>query len=397
MAEVTETLPGHAGGLQPADRAADQRDGRRHPRRPRHQALRRRPGGPEGEGRRDRAGRRGRSPAPPTSPPSRSPASRSSASRSTARPSPATASRPRQVLDAVEAAGGHHRRRGPRARPPVPAGRPPADVLPRRPERPGADPHPHRLGRAAAADPARPPGRDRPAPRRSSASGAAADRRPGQRPGPRPRLVRRGGPGAGSTGRCSSRPATRSSGAASSRTSIRAERRLLIVVPLALALILSLLYLTFHSLRDALMIFSGVLFARVGGVFGLWIRGMPFTISAGVGFVALAGASMLEGLVLVSYIRDRMAHGVPKREAIEQARLARLRPVLMTGTGRGPRLRADDALDRHRRRGPAPAGHGRRLRHGLRHVPDHARPARPLPPLRQGPRAPEPDPSTDHA
>jgi|ThiBio_1000_plan_1041568.scaffolds.fasta_scaffold02433_4 cobalt-zinc-cadmium resistance protein CzcA len=113
---------------------------------------------------------------------------------------------------------------------------------------------------------------------------------------------------------------------------IRAERRLLIVVPLALALILSLLYLTFHSVRDALMIFSGVLFARVGGVIGLYVMGLPFTISAGVGFVALMGASMLEGLILVSYIRDRMAHGVPKREAIEQARLARLRPVLMTGT-----------------------------------------------------------------
>ncbi len=112
----------------------------------------------------------------------------------------------------------------------------------------------------------------------------------------------------------------------------RAERRLMIVVPLALALILSLLYLTFRSFRDALMIFSGVLFARVGGVFGLWLRGPPFTISAGVGFVALAGASMLEGLILVSYIRDRMSHGIPKREAIEQARLARLRPVLMTGT-----------------------------------------------------------------
>ncbi|MEA2630299.1 MAG: heavy metal efflux system protein, partial [Chloroflexota bacterium] len=102
--------------------------------------------------------------------------------------------------------------------------------------------------------------------------------------------------------------------------------------PLALALILSLLYLTFHSFRDALMIFSGVLFARVGGVLGLWVMGLPFTISAGVGFVALAGASMLEGLVLVGAIRDRMAHGVPKREAIEQARLARLRPVLVTGT-----------------------------------------------------------------
>ncbi len=112
----------------------------------------------------------------------------------------------------------------------------------------------------------------------------------------------------------------------------RAEGRLLIVVPMALALVLSLLYLTFHSLLDALMIFSGVLFARIGGVLGLWWMGLPFTISAGVGFVALAGASMLEGLVLVSAIRDRMAHGLPKREAIEQARLARLRPVLMTGT-----------------------------------------------------------------
>ena len=112
----------------------------------------------------------------------------------------------------------------------------------------------------------------------------------------------------------------------------RAEKRLYVVVPLALALILSLLYLTFRSLRDAVMIFSGVLFARVGGILGLYVMGLPFTISAGVGFVALAGASILEGLILVSSIRDRMAHGVPKREAIEQARLARLRPVLMTGT-----------------------------------------------------------------
>ena len=95
---------------------------------------------------------------------------------------------------------------------------------------------------------------------------------------------------------------------------------------------MSLLYLTFHSVRDALMIFSGVLFARVGGVIGLYVTHQPFTISAGVGFVALAGASMLEGLVLVSAIRDRTAHGMGKREAIEVASMARLRPVLMTGT-----------------------------------------------------------------
>ncbi len=113
---------------------------------------------------------------------------------------------------------------------------------------------------------------------------------------------------------------------------IRAERRLWLVVPLALVLTLSLLYLTFGSLRDALMIFSGVLFARVGGVLGLWFTDQPFTISAGVGFVALAGASMLAGLVLVSGIRDRMSKGIRKREAVEGAALSRLRPVLMTGT-----------------------------------------------------------------
>lgn len=111
----------------------------------------------------------------------------------------------------------------------------------------------------------------------------------------------------------------------------RAERRLYFVVPLALILILSLLYLSFRSVRDALMIFAGVLFARTGGVIGLYVMGLPFTISAGVGFVVLAGASILEGLVLVASIRDHIAMGLPKREAIEQARLVRLRPVLMTG------------------------------------------------------------------
>jgi cobalt-zinc-cadmium resistance protein CzcA len=111
----------------------------------------------------------------------------------------------------------------------------------------------------------------------------------------------------------------------------RARARLWIVVPTALFLIFMLLYISLGSVRDSLMVFSGVLFARIGGVLGLWIRGMPFSISAGVGFVALAGAAMLEGLVLVSYIRRLIAGGLPKREAIEQARLIRLRPVLMTG------------------------------------------------------------------
>jgi cobalt-zinc-cadmium resistance protein CzcA len=111
----------------------------------------------------------------------------------------------------------------------------------------------------------------------------------------------------------------------------RARSRLYVVVPTALVLILTLLYVSFGSLRDALMVFTGVLFARIGGILGLWVRGIPFSISAGVGFVALAGAAILEGLVLVSTIRRLMDQGLSKRAAIEQARLVRLRPVLMTG------------------------------------------------------------------
>jgi len=111
----------------------------------------------------------------------------------------------------------------------------------------------------------------------------------------------------------------------------RARKRLLIVVPIALLSILSLLYLSLGSVRDSLMVFSCVFFARAGGILGLWLRGMPFSISAAIGFVALAGAAMLEGLVLVSYIRRLMQDGLPKREAIEEARVIRLRPVLMTG------------------------------------------------------------------
>ena len=136
-----------------------------------------------------------------------------------------------------------------------------------------------------------------------------------------------------------------------------AERRLYLVVPLALALILSLLYLTFHSLRDALMIFSGVLFARVGGVLGLWVMGLPFTISAGVGFVALAGASMLEGLVLVSAIRDRMAHGVTEARGDRAGAAGAAAAGADDRHGGGAGIRADDAFHGHRRRGPAAAGH----------------------------------------
>jgi cobalt-zinc-cadmium resistance protein CzcA len=102
------------------------------------------------------------------------------------------------------------------------------------------------------------------------------------------------------------------------------------VVPLALALILFLLWMAFRSLRTGLLIFLNVPFAIVGGVVALWLRDIPFSISAGVGFIALFGVAVLNGLVLVSFARQLEAQGIAPREAIAQAAELRLRPVLMT-------------------------------------------------------------------
>jgi len=110
----------------------------------------------------------------------------------------------------------------------------------------------------------------------------------------------------------------------------RASTRLLIVVPLALIAIFILLYFSTHSVRDALVVFTGAPFAAVGGVLALWIRDMEFTISAGVGFVAVSGVSMLAGLVLVATIRRKIAEGMEVTQAIAETRLLRLRAILMT-------------------------------------------------------------------
>ncbi len=110
----------------------------------------------------------------------------------------------------------------------------------------------------------------------------------------------------------------------------RAQRRLLIVVPLALVLIFGLLYMTYQNVIDALRVFTGVPFAWVGGIFALWIRDMPFSISAAVGFVALSGVAVLDDMLLVSYIRQLRGRGVPLEKAVEEAAMTRLRPVLMT-------------------------------------------------------------------
>jgi heavy metal efflux system protein len=109
-----------------------------------------------------------------------------------------------------------------------------------------------------------------------------------------------------------------------------AEARLMVVVPLALALIMFLLWMAFESLRAALLIFLNVPFAVVGGVCALWARDIPFSISAGVGFIALFGVAVLNGLVLVSFARHLEQTGTSHVEAIRQAAELRLRPVLMT-------------------------------------------------------------------
>ncbi|MCB9462142.1 MAG: efflux RND transporter permease subunit [Candidatus Eisenbacteria bacterium] len=111
----------------------------------------------------------------------------------------------------------------------------------------------------------------------------------------------------------------------------RARTRLYFVVPVALALIFGLLYLTYHRFLDAARVFTGVPFAAVGGIVALWLRGMPFSISAAVGFIALSGVSVLADMVLVSTIRQNLADGMPFHDAIRTAAERRLRPVLMTG------------------------------------------------------------------
>ncbi len=110
----------------------------------------------------------------------------------------------------------------------------------------------------------------------------------------------------------------------------RASARLLIVVPLALFLIFVLLFTTFGSVKQALLIYTGIPFAVVGGVFALFLRGMPFSISAGVGFIALFGVAVLNGVVMVSYINKLREEGKSVADAVREGAETRLRPVLMT-------------------------------------------------------------------
>ncbi|MCE9554254.1 MAG: CusA/CzcA family heavy metal efflux RND transporter [Planctomycetes bacterium] len=111
---------------------------------------------------------------------------------------------------------------------------------------------------------------------------------------------------------------------------ISARQRLMIVVPLALVLIGGLLYLTYGNVVDAMRVFTGVPFAGVGGVFALWLRDMPFSISAAIGFIALSGVAVLDDMILVSYVRQLRKQGLRLDDAVTKAAITRLRPVLMT-------------------------------------------------------------------
>ena len=109
-----------------------------------------------------------------------------------------------------------------------------------------------------------------------------------------------------------------------------ARQRLMLVVPGCFTLIFLLLFGALGSSRDALLVFSAVPLALTGGAFALWLRGMPFSVSAAVGFIALSGVAVLNGLVMLTYIKQLMAEGRSRNDAIREGALTRLRPVVMT-------------------------------------------------------------------
>ena len=110
----------------------------------------------------------------------------------------------------------------------------------------------------------------------------------------------------------------------------KARTRLALIVPMSLVFIFILIFMSFGSFRQAALIFVCVPLAVTGGVFALWLRGMPFTISAGVGFIALSGIAVLNGIMLISFINQLRREGRTVREAVVEGTLTRLRPKLMT-------------------------------------------------------------------
>jgi len=114
---------------------------------------------------------------------------------------------------------------------------------------------------------------------------------------------------------------------------VEANKRLSIAVPIALALIFVLLFFTFNSVKQSLLIFTAIPLSAIGGVFALWMRGMPFSISAGVGFIALFGVAVLNGIVLIGYFNQLKSEGMTDvLQRIREGTKVRLRPVIMTAS-----------------------------------------------------------------
>jgi cobalt-zinc-cadmium resistance protein CzcA len=109
-----------------------------------------------------------------------------------------------------------------------------------------------------------------------------------------------------------------------------ATKRLQLVVPLALGIVFTLLFLMFNNIKDGLLVFTGIPFALTGGVAALALRGIPLSISAAIGFIALSGVAVLNGLVMIAAIRSLRAQGMALAPAIAEGASSRLRPVLMT-------------------------------------------------------------------
>jgi len=109
-----------------------------------------------------------------------------------------------------------------------------------------------------------------------------------------------------------------------------AAKRLQIVVPVALLMVMALLFMMFNNLKDGMLVFTGIPFALTGGVLALWLRDIPLSISAGVGFIALSGVAVLNGLVMIAFIRGLREEGRSLQDAVNEGALTRLRPVLMT-------------------------------------------------------------------
>ena len=102
------------------------------------------------------------------------------------------------------------------------------------------------------------------------------------------------------------------------------------MLPVALQLVFTLLFAMFGNVKDGLLVFSGIPFALTGGIVALWLRDIPLSISAGIGFIALSGVAVLNGLVMIAFIRNLREEGRSLDEAIHEGALTRLRPVLMT-------------------------------------------------------------------